>query len=106
MHKNEKWEKHKKQLIQLQEKLESKISSTPDIIDYGEDDEEEADESMSADIQAGVKDNLKARLEDVKSALNKIKNNRYGLCEVCQKSIEPKIIEVAPESRYCFKHKK
>lgn len=106
MQKNQNWEKYKKQLIQLKKELESKISSTPDIIDYGENEDTEADESMNADIQAGIKDHLKARLEDIKSALNKIKDDRYGLCEICQKPIEPKILEVAPESHYCFKHKK
>lgn len=106
MQKNQNWEKYKKQLIQLKKELESKISSTPDIIDYGENEDTEADESVNADIQTGIKDHLKARLEDIKSALNKIASDRYGLCEICQKPIEPKVLEIAPESRYCFKHKK
>jgi len=99
-------EKYQKRLINLEKELEEKISSTPDIIDYGDDDEGEADESVTADIQAGVKKSFKAHLKDIKSALNKIKTNKYGLCEICQKPIEDKILEIAPESRYCWQHKK
>lgn len=106
MPENPNWKKYKKRLLQLKAELEEKIARTPDVVDYGENEEMEADETVTADIQAGVKDSLKARLEDVKSALNKMRAGNYGLCEVCQKPIEDKILEIDPESRYCLQHKK
>ncbi len=103
----EELKKYQNKLTELKKKLEKEIKETPDIIDYGTEagEDEEVDEAISADVQASLKKNFKRRLEDVKSALIKIKEKTYGLCEKCKGEIEKEILKIDPESRHCKKHK-
>ncbi len=103
----EELKKYQSKLMKLKKKLEKEIKETPYVVDYGTEvgESEEADEAISADIQASLKSNLKTRLEDVKSALIKIKEKTYGLCEKCKSEIEKEILKIDPESRRCKKHK-
>lgn len=101
-------EKSRQKLLALKQELENDLANTPDVIDFGdraERAEEEADESVSADLQLGIKEALKLRLEDVKSALIKIDEGTYGICEIGGEPIEQEILDIDPESRYCRKHK-
>ncbi len=100
-------EKAENKLLELKRRLENDLANIPDVINFGDqaDQEEEADESVSADIQLGIKEVLKRRLEDAKSALIKIKEGTYGICEISDEEIEKEILEIDPESRYCRKHK-
>jgi RNA polymerase-binding transcription factor DksA len=101
-------EKAENKLLELKKELENDLANIPDVINFGDQadqEEEEADESVSADIQLGIKEVLKRRLEDAKSALIKIKEGTYGICEISGEEIEKEILEIDPESRHCRKHK-
>jgi RNA polymerase-binding transcription factor DksA len=73
-------------------------------------DTSQADENTVADSIEGYKENmaivntLETRYQDVKSALDKIKHNTYGVCQVCGKEIEIERLEVNPSARTCRKH--
>ena len=47
---------------------------------------------------------LAARWSEVKHALEKIANGKYGLCEADQKPIEEDRLEANPAARTCKKH--
>ncbi|HOB90246.1 MAG TPA: hypothetical protein PLN18_01660 [Candidatus Colwellbacteria bacterium] len=106
---NEELEKFEKKLLQEEAEVEAKIKATPDIIEFGDsqdEDTEEADESAAADLQASKQDILLHKLDDIRSALNKIKNKTYGKCEIGGEEIEMEILELNPSARYCRKHNK
>ena len=49
---------------------------------------------------------LETRLENVNSALKKIKTEKYGFCEKCGKEISLERLKVSPEAKYCIDCKK
>jgi RNA polymerase-binding transcription factor DksA len=106
---NEDLEKFEKRLIEEETKIESALKATPDIVNFGDtqdEETEEADESTAADLQASKQDILLQKLDNVRSALNKIKNNTYGICEIGGENIEMEVLELNPSARYCKEHNK
>jgi RNA polymerase-binding transcription factor DksA len=104
----EELEKYKDALEALEHRLEGELEEIPERLDFGDQvdqEEDEADESVAADEQVGIRDEIRSRLEDVRSALNKIENGNYGVCEKCGAPIETEILEIVPESRLCREHK-
>ncbi len=73
-------------------------------------DTSQADENTMADSIEGYEDNvaivrtLEARYNDIKSGLDKIKHNAYGICQVCKKEIETERLEANPSARTCKEH--
>lgn len=73
-------------------------------------DSSQADENTVADSIEGYEDNvaivntLEARYQDLKSALDKIKHNTYGVCQVCGEEIDAERLEANPSARTCRKH--
>jgi|SRR3989344_8570080 len=67
----------------------------------GESEEEQADEVEEMASKVALTEVIRRRLRRVKSALGKMQNKTYGICENCGKEIEEKLLEIDPESRYC-----
>jgi DnaK suppressor protein len=67
--------------------------------------EEEADEAQEYDNLLSLEHNLELRLKNVNSALEKIENNTYGICEKCGKEIDEERLHACPEARICIKCK-
>ena len=49
---------------------------------------------------------LEIRLENINSALKKIRTDKYGICEKCEKEISLERLKVSPEAKYCISCKK
>lgn len=49
----------------------------------------------------GVVDTLKGQLDDVETALERIKEGNYGVCSNCGNPIAPERLEARPESTLC-----
>lgn len=45
---------------------------------------------------------LEAKLEGVQAALRAIAKGRYGICERCNKEIDPERLEVKPDATLCL----
>lgn len=52
-----------------------------------------------------IEHNLELRLQNINSALKKINENTYGVCEECKKEIPNKRLEVYPEAGVCIECK-
>lgn len=69
-----------------------------------------ADENTVADAMEGYSGNsaivntLEKRYRDVRSGLDKIKHNVYGVCQICGKEIESDRLEANPSARTCKEH--
>lgn len=70
-------------------------------------DEGFADSSQVAAEQGEVRvlvANLRALLDDVERALQKLDDGSYGRCETCGEPIAEARLEAMPASRYCLQH--
>lgn len=73
-------------------------------------DSSQADENTVADSieeyegNVAIVNTLEARYQDLKSALDKIKHNTYGVCQVCGEEIDAERLEANPSARTCRKH--
>lgn len=65
--------------------------------------EEEADEVQEYDNSLSVEHSLELKLKDVNSALEKIDNGKYGICENCGKEIDEQRLKACPEAKTCLK---
>ena len=63
---------------------------------------EEADEVQEYDNLVSLEQNLEVRLKDIHTALKKIPEGKYGMCENCQKDIEEERLRALPEARLCI----
>lgn len=53
-----------------------------------------------------IEHNMELRIQDINSALEKIKKGTYGKCENCGKNIDEERLKVLPEARECGKCEK
>jgi len=65
------------------------------------DEEEQADEVEEMAGRVALAEVIRRRLRRIRSALTKMQNKAYGICENCGKKIEEKLLEIDPESRFC-----
>ncbi|MFA6251234.1 MAG: TraR/DksA C4-type zinc finger protein [Candidatus Paceibacterota bacterium] len=73
------------------EMLEQEVPDEGDLADRSEDFEE-----RSSKLNL-----LELRLTDIKTALEKITNGTYGICEICGRKIEEDRLEVNPAAKTC-----
>jgi RNA polymerase-binding transcription factor DksA len=76
--------------------------STLDVLES--DDNEFADRVEEAHIDTIVMEELEMRYRLVQHALDKVRTDNYGLCEVCSMEIEDDRLQVNPASRTCKTH--
>lgn len=95
----------KEQLEKEAGELEAQLGRHKKTADFGNDNEtdfsEEADEAEEFSNDLGILDALKARMNDVETALEKMLKNEYGKCEKCGMDIPLEVLKVNPESRLC-----
>lgn len=95
----------KKRLLAVKDAVLKQIANLRKPVDMGKDVEssfeEEADEATEMVAQAGMVETLKRRAHRVEDALVKMDKGVYGVCEKCGGEIEPELLKIDPESRYC-----
>lgn len=64
--------------------------------------EKAADEVEQYSTLLPIEHSLELRLRNIDLALEKIKKNKYGKCEKCQKEIPVSRLKASPESRFCL----
>jgi len=65
--------------------------------------EKAADEIEEYSNILPIEYSLEIHLQNINSALEKIKKGKYGICEKCKKEIEIERLKVYPEARFCLK---
>ena len=68
--------------------------------------EEGTDEVEEYSTRLPIEFSLELRLKDINLALDKIKKNKYGICEKCGKKISQSRLTAYPEARTCAKCQK
>lgn len=70
-------------------------SETPDPVDL-------AVRNYSKNVQLAVSENESKQLTLIDEALLRLEDNEYGLCQNCEKEINPKRLAAIPWARYCL----
>ena len=70
------------------------------------DENDMADEMESFGENAAILGRLEAQFNDIKTALDKIKNGTYGKCEVGGEDIPIDRLEANPSAKTCVEHSK
>ena len=103
-------EKYQSLLEQDRRRLLAEIESEKPA-DYGSDvegevSEEESDETEELANKLAIQQALKDQLNEIDGALNRIRQNSYGVCAKCGKEIEKEVLDLVPESEFCEEHKR
>lgn len=85
-------------LAELKEVRKPMVSEMGDDVDHFD---EEADEAESFIANQSLDQTFKERLENVKAALFKIEQGKYGFCEKCGHEVEYEVLKIDPETRFC-----
>jgi len=64
--------------------------------------EKAADEVEEYETRLPIKQAFEDKLRNINLALQKIKSQKYGICEKCRKQISIKRLKISPEVRYCI----
>ncbi|MEK7546855.1 MAG: hypothetical protein AAB536_01615 [Patescibacteria group bacterium] len=100
---------YEKRLKEEKIKLTAEVGKYSEAEDFGSDIdhmEEESDESQSYANRMSIASSLKARVNEIDMALNKIIMGTYGVCGKCGGEISEKVLDMAPESELCVDCKK
>ncbi len=62
----------------------------------------DADEAFGENV--AILHNLEVRYMNIKKALKRIEEGKYGLCLICQKEIEEEKLEANPATSTCISH--
>ena len=70
-------------------------SETPDPVDL-------AVRNYSKNVMLAVSENESRQLILINEALERIEDEEYGICQNCEKEINPKRLDAIPWARYCL----
>ena len=68
------------------------------------DENEVADKLEEYEENSSIVNQLESQLNEVKSALDRVERDSYGICEKCGKPIEKERLEANPSARISIKH--
>lgn len=94
-------------LVQEQANLAGQLSDIGEPGDAPDFDENFADSGQVAAEQGesrALAGQLRDQLDDVESALARLDEGTYGLCEVCGEPIGEARLEAMPATRWCIEH--
>ncbi len=60
------------------------------------------EETPSRSVDLGLQDSLNREMEEVKRALEKIRDHSYGFCDVCGREIKKQRLEALPQATLCL----
>lgn len=70
-------------------------SETPDPVDL-------AVRNYSKNVMLAVSENESRQLTLINEAIERLNNDEYGVCQNCEKDINPKRLDAIPWARYCL----
>jgi RNA polymerase-binding transcription factor DksA len=100
----EKITQYKEQLERIEAELLREIKEHEKPVEMGSDTEsadEEADEAEELGNQLSMAQALKNDLFEVETALQRIRDGKYGICTKCGGEISVDVLDAAPESLLC-----
>jgi len=104
----EKMEHFRKTLVNMEneiiENIKSETSDEENPFEVDGDLADKAEAFSSATVNEGLSTTQKRVIEDIRRALQKIKDGVFGKCSVCNSDIEDERLEAIPYADKCKKH--
>ena len=72
-----------------------------EMLSTARDEEDQATVSLMAETSLTLLGPKRQELEAIEEALQRLDNGNYGLCEACGQHIEPRRLEIMPETPLC-----
>ena len=93
----------KERKVQIKKNLEDSTREIEELKDTDVGDEaDHASVSTDRMIEQAISTQQMRELGEIQFALNKIRNNTYGICEMCEEEIGFQRLKVKPHARYCI----
>jgi DnaK suppressor protein len=87
---------------EVRDQLKSNIGDGyQEMLATARDEEDQAAVSLLAETQLTLLGPKRQELEAIEEALLRLENGTYGECEACGQPIEPRRLEVMPETPFC-----
>jgi DnaK suppressor protein len=87
---------------EVKSRLKSNIGDGyQEMLATARDEEDQASVSLLAETHLTLLGPKRQELEAIEEALHRIEVGTYGLCESCGQAIEPRRLEVMPETPFC-----
>ena len=104
---DEKFIKRQKRVIKKNiTRLEKEIATNRKFADLGSTNEDNAMEFENLEEKQALIKAAEKDLKELKAALKRIKEGKYGLCLKCKQPIELGRLKAYPEATYCATHAK
>ena len=95
-------ERKRRLWLEVKEQLKSSIGDGyQEMLATARDEEDQATVSLLAETQLTLLGPKRQELEAIEEALMRLENGTYGECESCGQAIEPRRLEVMPETPFC-----
>lgn len=95
-------DRKKRLWLEVKDQLKSNIGDGyQEMLATARDEEDQATVSLMAETNLTLLGPKRQELEAIEEALQRLENGSYGLCEVCGQSIEPRRLEIMPETPLC-----
>jgi DnaK suppressor protein len=102
-------ERKRRLWLEVKQQLKSNIGDGyQEMLAAARDEEDQANVSLMAETNLTLLGPKRQELEAIEEALNRLENGTYGFCEVCGQPIEPRRLEIMPETplcRNCMSHR-
>ncbi len=88
--------------LEVKQQLKTSIGDGyQEMLATARDEEDQASVSLLAETQLSLLGPKRQELEAIEAALQRLENGNYGLCENCGLPIEPRRLEIMPETPLC-----
>jgi DnaK suppressor protein len=88
--------------LEVKDQLKSNIGNGyQEMLSTARDEEDQASVSLLAETNLSLLGPKRQELEAIEEALMRLENGTYGLCEACGQPIEPRRLEIMPETPLC-----
>ena len=96
----------KRDLLKEKERLEREISQGKQFEEYGDSEDDSAQEVAAYEKNLSAKADFQRVLKDINAALEKIGKGTYGKCEMGPEDIEEERLRAFPAATVCVKHQR
>jgi DnaK suppressor protein len=95
-------ERKRRLWLEVKDQLKSNIGDGyQEMLSTARDEEDQAAVSLLAETHLTLLGPKRQELEAIEEALLRLENGTYGECEACGQPIEPRRLEVIPETPFC-----
>lgn len=83
---------------------ETQAGSTSELSDVDQHPADVGSETAERELTIGTIEDLRARIDEIDEAFERLRTGSYGSCQTCGRPISGERLEVIPEASFCSNH--